>query len=112
MATSCADASVGIVPIYSFEAELYLWDARTDLWVFANLPEDIADEIEDAQVGPRRGFGAVKVRVRIGTSEWLTSIFPSKQAGTFVLPVKRAVLRAQSLTVGDRPAISLETVAV
>ncbi len=97
---------------YRFQAELYLWEARTDSWVFANLPEDIADEIEDAQHGPRRGFGAVKVEVSVGDSTWRTSIFPSKEAGTFVLPVKRAVLKAQALKPGDKPQFELELVPV
>jgi hypothetical protein len=39
---------------YKFSAELYLWEARVDSWVFANLPEDVADEIEDAAPEPSR----------------------------------------------------------
>lgn len=96
---------------YAFSGELYLWEARAESWVFVNVPEGIADEIEDLQVGPRRGFGAVKVEVVIGTSRWRTSIFPSKSEATYVLPVKRAVLQAQGLAPGDSPAVSLELVA-
>lgn len=88
---------------YEFDSTLYLWEARTESWVFVDLPFDIADEIEDAQTGPRRGFGAVKVEVRIGDSTWRTSIFPSKDRKTFVLPVKRAILTAEGLA-PDRQA--------
>jgi len=95
---------------YAFAAELYLWQARTDSWVFLNLPEDVADEIEDAAPEPRRGFGAVRVEVTVGGSTWRTSVFPSKQDATFVLPVKRAILRAESLAVGDTIDVSLWTV--
>ena len=95
---------------YTFTAELYLWDARVDSWVFANLPEDIADEIEDAAPEPRRGFGAVKVEVTVGASTWRTSVFPSKQDATFVLPVKKAILKAESLSVGEIIEIRLRTV--
>ena len=95
---------------YTFTAELYLWDARVDSWVFANLPEDIADEIEDAAPEPRRGFGAVRVEVTVGGSTWSTSVFPSKQDATFVLPVKRAILKAESLAVGETVKFSLRTV--
>ncbi len=92
---------------FAFDATLYLWEARTDSWVFADLPFDIADEIEDAQTGPRRGFGAVKVDVALGGSTWRTSIFPSKERRTFVLPVKRAVLRAEGLGPDSRVTIRL-----
>lgn len=94
---------------YRFSADLYLWDARTDSWVFANLPEDVADEIEDAAPEPRRGFGAVKVEVTVGETTWRTSVFPSKEAATFVMPVKRAVLKAEGLAVGDRVDFVLTT---
>jgi len=102
--------SLGDVTSYTFSAELYLWEARTDSWVFANLPEDVADEIEDAAPEPRRGFGAVRVEVTVGASTWRTSVFPSKRDATFVLPLKKAILKAESLTVGDTVAVSLQTV--
>lgn len=95
---------------YDFAAELYLWEARADSWVFVNLPEDIADEIEDAAPEPRRGFGAVRVEVTVGATTWRTSVFPSKEAKTFVLPVKRAVLKSEGLAVGDSVEFVLTTV--
>ena len=95
---------------HTFDAQLYLWEARTQAWVFADLPFDIADQIEDLQTGPRRGFGAVKVQVTVGTTNWRTSIFPSKERRTFILPVKRAVLAAESLTPGDTARFVLQEV--
>lgn len=95
---------------YRFTAPLYMWEARTDSWVFANVPEDVADEIEDAAPIPRRGFGAVKVEVTVGASMWRTSVFPSKQARTFVLPVKRAILKAEGLAPGDTAHVSLRLI--
>jgi len=94
-----------------FAGELYLWGSRADSWVFVDLPQDLADEIEDLQVGPRRGFGAVKVEVTLGTSRWRTSIFPSKASATYVLPVKRSILRAETLAPGDKVSVELELVA-
>ncbi len=93
---------------YEFSATLYLWEARTASWVFADLPFDIADEIEDAQRGPRRGFGAVKVEVTLGASTWRTSIFPSKERRTFVLPVKRAILVSEAVGAGESVTFSVE----
>ena len=92
---------------HQFSATLYRWEARTDSWTFVDLPFDIADQIEDAQHGPRRGFGAVKVEVSLGASRWRTSIFPSKERRTFVLPLKRAILTAESLAAGDTVTIAV-----
>ncbi len=96
--------------VYRFSAELYAWAARVDSWVFVNLPHDVADEIEDAAPEPRRGFGAVKVEVTVGDTTWRTSVFPSNEAQTLVLPVKRAVLRAEGLAAGDTAEFVLQTV--
>jgi hypothetical protein len=95
--------------IVDFEAELWRWDARrADSWVFASLPVEVSEEIRELSLGPRRGFGAVRVRVTIGGSTWTTSIFPDSARGCYVLPIKRAVRRAEELEVGDRTAVTVE----
>ncbi|MET9262034.1 DUF1905 domain-containing protein [Amycolatopsis sp. NPDC004079] len=83
-----------------FDAELWIWDARrTDTWTFVSLPGDISDEIRELG-GPRRGFGSMRVLVRVGATTWRTSIFPDSERD-YVLPVKRAVRKAESLDPGD-----------
>ena len=96
--------------IVEFEAELWIWDARRDdSWVFVSLPADASEEIRDRTAGgPRRGFGSVRVRARIGGTSWTTSIFPDGARKAYVLPVKRAVRRAESLAEGDTAVVSVE----
>ncbi len=89
-----------------FTAELWRW--RGDAaWHFLSLPEDVADEIEERMGGAARGFGSVPVRVTIGSSTWGTSVFPSKQDATYVLPVKRTVREAEGLTAGSAAEVTL-----
>jgi hypothetical protein len=52
------------------------------------------------ELGKRRGFGSVKVAVRLGESRWQTSLFPQKSGGWF-LPIKKAVRLAEGLDYGD-----------
>jgi len=99
---------LGLV-IVEFEAEIWLWDARReDSWTFVSLPEEASEDIRELTAGPRRGFGAVRVRARVGTTSWTTSIFPGSGGGPYVLPVKRAVRRAEDLDVGDIAAVTVE----
>ncbi|GAA0273268.1 DUF1905 domain-containing protein [Alteraurantiacibacter aestuarii] len=49
--------------------------------------------------GKRRGFGSVKVEVKLGDSEWSTSVFP-QDYGWF-LPIKAVARRAQGVAEGD-----------
>lgn len=96
---------------YEFTATLYRWDARqADRWVFVNLPPDLADEVLEAGEHVARGFGSLRVEVRIGATVWRTSIFPSSSAETFVLPLKKAVRAAQGLDVGDEARVHLRLV--
>ncbi|GAA2645982.1 DUF1905 domain-containing protein [Paractinoplanes durhamensis] len=97
---------------YAFDAELWIWDARPDEgWTFVSLPAEASDEIRDRTGGQRRGFGAVRVEARIGTTVWRTSIFPDAKQGTYVLPVKRAVRKAQKLEPGDRARVAVELIS-
>ncbi len=93
---------------FEFEAELWRWEARTDSWVFAALPEDVSDEIAELPLPPA-GFGSVKVEVTLGAQRWSTSVFPDAQRKTFVVPIKAAVRRAEGVDVGDRVRIGVET---
>ncbi|RZU49512.1 uncharacterized protein DUF1905 [Krasilnikovia cinnamomea] len=94
-----------------FDAELWIWDARrADSWTFVSVPGEESEEIREVSAGPRRGFGSVRVRVTVGGSTWRTSIFPDSARGCFVLPIKRAVRKAEALDVGDVATVTLELV--
>lgn len=97
--------------IVEFDAQLWEWSARSDSWTFVSLPVDDSEEIRELMAGfdsPRRGFGSVRVRARIGTTTWQTSIFPDRGRAAYVLPVKRAVRSAEGLKVGDTTSVTIE----
>jgi hypothetical protein len=95
---------------YSFEAEVWEWSSKTS-WFFVSLPEEEADDIE-ARYGRRAaGFGSIRVEVTIGSSTWRTSLFPSNEEKTYVLPLKKAVRTAEGLGPGSSAAVELIVVA-
>ena len=55
-----------------------------------------------------RGFGSVPVEATIGRTHWRTSLFPSKSAGGFMLPLKAAVRRAEGFGEGDSVRVILK----
>ena len=93
-----------------FDAELCEWSSSPadSSWVFVTIPADETEEIR-LRSGPPRGFGSVRVEVTLGGSTWRTSVFPDKQRG-YVLPVKKAVRRAESLEIGDPARLRLELI--
>ena len=72
------------------------------------LPEDLSDEIDARYIGPKRGFGAVKVSARIGRTRWETSVFPSRSTGVFVMGVNKRVRDAEGVHAGDVVEVSIE----
>lgn len=93
---------------FEFEATLWLWEARrADRWTFVSLPTDVADEILDVAGPAERGFGSLRVEVRLGTTTWRTSVFPDSTAKTYVLPVKKAVRTAEGVEAGDTARLTL-----
>lgn len=97
-----------MAPIASFEFTGPLWPhTGPDGWHFVTLPAGISDDIRGLTAGPRRGFGSVRVAVTVGATSWQTSIFPSRGAGAYVLPVKRSVRVAEGIDVGDEVRVTV-----
>ena len=95
----------------TFTAELWRWTAREEsadagAWSFVTLPLDLAEEVRE-RAGEPRGFGSVRVRVRVGTTTWDTSVFPDAASGSYVLPVKKSVRSAAGVTEGDLLTVTL-----
>ena len=53
------------------------------------------------------GWGMIPVRVRIGDTEWTTSLWP--KGGRYVVPLKDAVRNAEGLDEGDTVTVRLTT---
>ena len=97
-------------------ATLWIWttDKAPASWHFLTLEGEVADSIHALalmrrlEFGRKRGWGAMKVRATIGDTSWDTSIFPAKDVGGWLLPVKAAVRKAEGLIAGDAVAITVE----
>jgi hypothetical protein len=97
--------------VVGYEFRAVLWEHEGPAaWYFVTLPHDVTDDIDELTEGTRRGFGSVRVRVTVGSTTWATSIFPDTKRGSFLLPVKQQVRRAEGLADGDEVAVYLELV--
>jgi hypothetical protein len=107
---SRADVSARLYPMtYSFTAEVWEWTSKAS-WFFVSLPEDEADDIEERHSRRAGGFGSIRVEVTIGSSTWRTSLFPSNEEKTYVLPLKKAVRTAEGLGPGSTATVELVVV--
>ncbi len=81
-----------------FRAELFQWHGPAPyFWV--RLSPEACDYVRDLAGQTTYGWGAVPVRVRVGGTEWETSLLPRE--GGYVLPVKNGVRQREDLADGD-----------
>ena len=100
---------------YRTQGRLWIWttDKAPAGWHFVTIDGEVADAIRATMImrrlegGQRRGWGSVKVRAQIGDSIWATSLFPHKESGGWLLPVKASVRKAEGLVAGDDTVIEL-----
>lgn len=93
----------------TYEFESTVWKVQDPgTWFFTTVPFDLSDEIEERHRDRAAGFGSLKVRVRVGATTWTTSLFPSKQAEAYVLPVKKTVREAEGLADGSPVRVTVE----
>jgi hypothetical protein len=87
-----------------------LWEYQGEApWVFLTMPVEEAGMIKE-MVPNKSGFGSIRVEVTLGDTTWKTSVFPDKDSGSYVLPVKRAVREAEGVEPGD--SVEVELVAL
>lgn len=67
-------------------------------WRFLIIPKKVGKRIKEAFGDMAAGWGSIKVFVIIGETTWKTSIFPDKKLGTYLLPLKAQVRKAENIT--------------
>jgi hypothetical protein len=92
---------------YEFSATVWRWQGGATAWYFVSLPEEISDEIADRFDRVAAGFGSIRAAVTIGATQWDTSLFPSKEQQTYILPVKASVRRAEEIDDEDTVTVTI-----
>ena len=94
---------------YTFKSTVWVWkspDAPAS-WRFITLPADVSKAIRTL-IPKTPGFGSVRVAATIGKTTWSTSLFPSKEQGGFVLPVKADVRKREKVADGDEVKVIVD----
>lgn len=76
-------------------------------WHFASVPRKESAEIKNKFGKISKGWGSLPVLVKIGKTEWKTSIFPDKRSASYLLPLKADVRKKEGIMNGDKIGISL-----
>lgn len=86
-----------------FSGEVVEWRGPAPFH-FVPLPEEEAEAVDEVKASVVY-WGVVPVTARIGGTEFTTAMFPRE--GTWFLPVKDAVRRAEGVALGDAVEVRL-----
>jgi len=88
----------------TFSAELFEWRGPAPFY-WLTLPADARDYVQAESAMASYGWGAIPVSVRIGDTEWETSLLP--RDGGYALPVKKDVRTRERIGDGDEVTVAM-----
>jgi len=85
---------------YRVRAKVWLYPGMGG-WHFANLSPKQSAEIRGRFGDSARGFGSLRVDVKIGRTAWKTSIFPDRRSDSYLFAIKADVRKKEHISAGD-----------
>ena len=73
---------------------------------FVTVPAKESSDLKDIVGLVTYGWGMIPVTVRIGKTEWTTSMFPKD--GVYIVPIKASIRKAENLEQGDTVTARLQ----
>ena len=87
-----------------FSTEVIYWRGPAPFY-FAPVPEAQVNKIKEISAQLTYGWGVIPARVKIGKTEFSTSLFPRQ--GGYMVPIKTVVREAENLDVDDKIVVQL-----
>lgn len=88
-----------------FSGKIWFWKGPAP-WFFVTVPEQQCRDLRGVSGFVTYGWGMIPARARIGETEWKTSLFPKD--GSYIVPIKASVRKAEQLGEGDEVTVRLE----
>jgi hypothetical protein len=87
-----------------FTGEVWFWRGPSPFH-FVTVPAEEGSALEATAGLVSYGWGMIPVTATLGDTCWTTSLYPKE--GSYVVPLKDAVRRAESVEVGDTVTVRL-----
>ena len=91
--------------IIEFEGKIFYWRGPAP-FLFVAVPEEPSRGLKAISAAVTYGWGVIPVHVRIGKTEWTTSLFPKD--GPYLVPIRMSIQKSENLKVDDTVIIHLE----
>jgi hypothetical protein len=91
--------------VIEFSGKIWFWKGPSPFF-FVTIPVEQSRDIKAISKVVTYGWGVIPVHVRIGKTEFTTSLFPKDDL--YFVPIKASVRKAEGLGEGDEVSIRLE----
>ena len=88
-----------------FSGKIWFWRGPAP-WYFVTVPAKQCLDLKALSGFVTYGWGMIPASVRIGKTEWKTSLFPKD--GRYIVPIKASVRKVENLEEGDKVTVRLE----
>ena len=89
---------------FTFSGAVWEWRGPAP-YHFVSVPLEIANEIKQLASAVTYGWGMIPVSGKIGTTSFSTSLWAKN--GTYAVPLKDAVRKAEGISIGDMVSVKL-----
>lgn len=90
---------------FEFTGKVWYWRGPSP-YHFVTVPGAQSEDIKSIAEHVTYGWGMIPVTARIGRTVWTTAMYPKD--GSYILPLKDMVRRAEGLAEGDEVTVWLE----
>lgn len=91
--------------VIEFSGKIFFWRGPSPFF-FVTVPAKPSRDIKAVSSLVTYGWGVIPVMVRIGKTDFTTSLFPKD--GRYLVPIKLSVRKVENLEEGDTVSIRLE----
>lgn len=91
--------------VIEFSGKIFHWRGPAPFY-FVAVPEKQSGEIKAVSKLVTYGWGVIPVLVKVGKTEWSTSLFPKD--GRYLVPIRMSAQKAENLKEGDEIKLKLE----
>jgi len=88
-----------------FSGKIWFWRGPAPFY-FVTVAAQQCQDLKAISGSVTYGWGMIPATVRIGKTEWKTSLFPKE--GRYIVPLKDSVRKAEDLEEGDTVTVRLE----
>lgn len=92
---------------YSFKGKVWKYKGLNG-WYFVTLPSSLGKKIRKTHVSSEEGWGRLRTSAQIKKTQWATAIWFDTKIGSYLLPLKSTVRKAESIEINSIVKVDLQ----